>query len=177
MHEAAGQRGSDLRLREWPGTGSNRRPSDFQVSATVRGRPARSRRNGSDAPGVHGRAVACGRVAATVAITALPARTLDRSSRGRLTCADTALMRPKASPPPEGTGVQLVTSQRASGRRARSRLVVGLIPEAFVPVAAGMREALDQRRDLIEHRAGELADAAHREPRARDGGARSPPTP
>ena len=36
---------------------------------------------------------------------------------------------------------------------------------------------LDQRRDLIEHRAGELADAAHREPRARDGGARSPPTP
>jgi hypothetical protein len=59
--------------------------------------------------------------------------------------------------------VQLVTSQRARGRRVRSRLIVGLIPEAFGPMAADMRRALDERRDLIEQRARELAEAAHRD--------------
>ncbi|HEY3529648.1 MAG TPA: MobF family relaxase [Nocardioides sp.] len=58
--------------------------------------------------------------------------------------------------------VHLVTSQRASGRRARSRLIVGLIPEAVGPMVRDMRRALDERRDLIEQRARELADAAHR---------------
>ncbi|MCB0906472.1 MAG: relaxase domain-containing protein [Nocardioidaceae bacterium] len=56
--------------------------------------------------------------------------------------------------------VQLVTSRRASGRRRRSRLIVGLIPEAFGPMTPDMRRALDERRDLIEQRARNLAETA-----------------
>jgi len=59
--------------------------------------------------------------------------------------------------------VQLVTSRRSSGQRVRSRLIVGLIPEAVGPMAPDMRRALDERRDLIEQRARALADGAFRD--------------
>ncbi|WP_286929901.1 MULTISPECIES: MobF family relaxase [Aeromicrobium] len=59
--------------------------------------------------------------------------------------------------------LQLVMSQRASGRRVRSRLIVGLIPEAVGPMAPDMRRALDERRDLIEQRARTLTEAALRD--------------
>lgn len=53
--------------------------------------------------------------------------------------------------------IGLATS-RPRGRRATSpRLIVGLIPEALGPMAPDMREALDERRDLIEQRARDLA--------------------
>ena len=59
--------------------------------------------------------------------------------------------------------VQLATS-RTSGRRAgRPRLIVGLIPEASGPMEADMRDALDERRNLIEQRARTLAEAAIRD--------------
>jgi conjugative relaxase-like TrwC/TraI family protein len=57
--------------------------------------------------------------------------------------------------------LSLVTSQPAPGsRRLRSRLIVGLIPEAVGAMRAEMRVALDQRRGLVEARAMHLAQAA-----------------
>lgn len=48
-----------------------------------------------------------------------------------------------------------------SGRARRSpRLLVGLIPEASGPMGRDMRQALDERRDLIEQRADAVLDAA-----------------
>ena len=56
--------------------------------------------------------------------------------------------------------VQLATSQRVAGRYGRRRMIVGLIPEAVGPMDADMRDALDERRVLIEKRARLLAGAA-----------------
>src|SRR5690606_7766824 len=51
-----------------------------------------------------------------------------------------------------------------SGRTRRlARLIAGLIPRVDGPVAADMREALDERRDLIEARADAVLDAALRD--------------
>src|SRR5690606_24863605 len=50
-----------------------------------------------------------------------------------------------------------------SGRTRRPvRLIAGLIPRVDGPVAADMREALDERGDLIEARADAVLDAALR---------------
>jgi conjugative relaxase-like TrwC/TraI family protein len=57
--------------------------------------------------------------------------------------------------------LHLATSSPAAGtRRSRPRLIAGLIPEAIGPMAEEMRTSLDQRRDLIEARAVNLAEAA-----------------
>ncbi|MPV89301.1 relaxase domain-containing protein, partial [Georgenia ruanii] len=56
--------------------------------------------------------------------------------------------------------VHLGTNQRAGGRARRPRLIVGLIPEALGPMEPEMRQALDERRDLIEQRARALAEEA-----------------
>ncbi len=58
--------------------------------------------------------------------------------------------------------VALGTSQPRGRRAPRPRLIVGLIPEALGPMAPDMRQALDERRDLIEQRARELAADAVR---------------
>lgn len=51
-----------------------------------------------------------------------------------------------------------------SGRtRKPARLIAGLIPRVEGPVAADMRQALDERRDLIETRADAVLDAALRD--------------
>jgi conjugative relaxase-like TrwC/TraI family protein len=57
------------------------------------------------------------------------------------------------------------TNRPARGHRRRhpqQRLIAGLIPEATGPMTADMREALSQRRDLIESRARALAQSAVR---------------
>ncbi|MEP6527659.1 MAG: AAA family ATPase [Nocardioidaceae bacterium] len=54
--------------------------------------------------------------------------------------------------------VQLATSRVPGSRTRRTRLIVGLIPEALGPMAPDMRQALDERRDLIEQRARTLAE-------------------
>ncbi len=51
---------------------------------------------------------------------------------------------------------------RAGKARRTPRLIVGLIPEAIGPMAAEMRQALDERRDLIESRANAVLDEALR---------------
>lgn len=56
--------------------------------------------------------------------------------------------------------IQLATSHRPGRRAPRTRLIVGLIPEAVGTMAPEMRQALDERRDLIEQRATDLADRA-----------------
>ena len=58
--------------------------------------------------------------------------------------------------------VALATSQPRGRRAPRPRLIVGLIPEALGPMAPDMRQALDERRDLIEQRARDLATDAVR---------------
>ena len=58
--------------------------------------------------------------------------------------------------------VQLATSQRSGRRTSRPRLIVGLIPEAVGPMAPDMRQALDERREVIEQRARTLAVEAVR---------------
>ena len=56
-----------------------------------------------------------------------------------------------------------LATSRPRGRRVPSpRLIAGLIPEALGPMAPDMRQALDERRDLIELRARELAADAVR---------------
>ena len=52
-----------------------------------------------------------------------------------------------------------ITIGTGRGRRP-AKLIVGLIPEALGPMAPDMRAALDERRDLIEQRASELAEDA-----------------
>jgi len=49
---------------------------------------------------------------------------------------------------------------RANRARETPRLIVGLIPEAIGPMSAEMRQALDERRDLIEARANAVLDEA-----------------
>jgi conjugative relaxase-like TrwC/TraI family protein len=49
---------------------------------------------------------------------------------------------------------------RAGRTRRTPRLIVGLIPEAIGPMAAEMRQALDERSDLIESRASAVLDQA-----------------
>ncbi|POH68141.1 conjugal transfer protein [Cryobacterium sp. TMN-39-2] len=49
---------------------------------------------------------------------------------------------------------------RAGRARRTPRLIVGLIPEAIGPMVAEMRQALDERRDLIEARARSVLDDA-----------------
>lgn len=57
----------------------------------------------------------------------------------------------------------LATRPARTGRGRRpSKLIVGLIPEALGPMAPDMRQALDERRNLIEQRARSLADEAIR---------------
>ena len=58
--------------------------------------------------------------------------------------------------------VQLATSRVPGSRTRRTRLIVGLIPEARGPMAPDMRQALDERRDLIEQHARTLAEEAVR---------------
>ena len=72
--------------------------------------------------------------------------------------------------------IQLAASQRPRRGAPRTRLIVGLIPEAVGPMSLDMRQSLDQRRDLIEQRAATLADQAvhDREPWVRQLG--DPPT-
>ena len=56
-----------------------------------------------------------------------------------------------------------LAANQPRGRRAPSTsLIVGLIPEALGPMAPDMRHALDERRDLIEQRARDLAHEALR---------------
>ena len=66
--EAAGQRRSGLRRWWWPGTGSNRRPSDFQVSATAPCSSEAAARRGREVGLVHPRIVESSRVAINAAI-------------------------------------------------------------------------------------------------------------
>ena len=57
----------------------------------------------------------------------------------------------------------LATRAAGTGRGRRpAKLIVGLIPEALGPMAPDMRQALDERRNLIEQRARTLADDAIR---------------
>jgi hypothetical protein len=56
----------------------------------------------------------------------------------------------------------LAASQPRGRRAPPPRLIVGLVPEALGPMAPDMRQALDERRDLIEQRARELAADAVR---------------
>ncbi|MEI2820971.1 MAG: hypothetical protein V9E81_12475 [Marmoricola sp.] len=58
--------------------------------------------------------------------------------------------------------LRLATSD--AGRRSRrpARLIGGLIPEAIGPMAPDMRNALDERKTLIEQRAKTLAETAIR---------------
>lgn len=49
---------------------------------------------------------------------------------------------------------------RATRARRMPRLIVGLIPKAIGPMAAEMRQALDERSDLIESRANAVLDEA-----------------
>lgn len=57
----------------------------------------------------------------------------------------------------------LATRPAGTGRGRRpAKLIVGLIPEALGPMAPEMRQALDERRNLIEQRARTLADEAIR---------------
>ncbi|MGN6250270.1 MAG: MobF family relaxase [Marmoricola sp.] len=56
--------------------------------------------------------------------------------------------------------IGLMTRRPAGRRTARPRLIAGLIPEALGPMADDMRQALDDRRDLIEQRARSLAAGA-----------------
>ena len=57
----------------------------------------------------------------------------------------------------------LATKATGTGRGRRpAKLIVGLIPEALGPMAPDMRQALDERRNLIEQRARTLADEAIR---------------
>jgi conjugative relaxase-like TrwC/TraI family protein len=51
---------------------------------------------------------------------------------------------------------------RAGRARRTPRLIVGLIPEAIGPMAAEMRQALDERRDLIKSRSNSVLDEALR---------------
>src|SRR5699024_125410 len=46
---------------------------------------------------------------------------------------------------------------------ATARLIAGLIPRVDSPVAADMRKALDERRDLVEARTDAVLDAALRD--------------
>ena len=46
------------------------------------------------------------------------------------------------------------------GRRLRPRLIAGLIPEPLGPISAEDRQAIDQRKELIESRAHTLAEEA-----------------
>jgi hypothetical protein len=57
------------------------------------------------------------------------------------------------------------TTRRTGSTRSRRapRLIVGLIPEATGPMTEEMREALNERRSLIEQRAQTLTDAAIRD--------------
>ncbi|MGH3498829.1 MAG: MobF family relaxase [Nocardioidaceae bacterium] len=60
---------------------------------------------------------------------------------------------------------RLALANRAAGTgrgRRPAKLIVGLIPEALGPMAPDMRQALDERRNLIEQRARTLADEAIR---------------
>jgi hypothetical protein len=55
----------------------------------------------------------------------------------------------------------LATRSAGTGRGRRpTRLIVGLMPEALGPMGPDMRAALDERRHLIEQRAGALAKEA-----------------
>jgi len=57
--------------------------------------------------------------------------------------------------------VETVAKQPPGGRRRKApALIAGLIPEAQGEMSSEMRAALDERRDLIETRAGELAELA-----------------
>lgn len=57
----------------------------------------------------------------------------------------------------------LATKPAGTGRGRRpAKLIVGLIPQALGPMAPDMRQALDERRNLIEQRARSLADGAIR---------------
>ena len=59
--------------------------------------------------------------------------------------------------------VALATRNVGTGRGRRpTRLIAGLIPEALGPMAPDMHRALDERRNLIEHRARALAEEAVR---------------
>ena len=59
--------------------------------------------------------------------------------------------------------MSLATASAGRGLRRRpSKLIAGLIPEALGPMAPDMRTALDERRDLIEQRARNLAEEAIR---------------
>jgi conjugative relaxase-like TrwC/TraI family protein len=58
--------------------------------------------------------------------------------------------------------VQLATSQPSGRRASRRRLIVGLVPEAGGPMEADMRDALEERRNLIEQRARSIAEEAIR---------------
>lgn len=57
------------------------------------------------------------------------------------------------------------TARPAGSRRTRrpARLIAGLIPRVDGPVAEDMRQALDERRDLVEARADAVLDAARRD--------------
>lgn len=58
--------------------------------------------------------------------------------------------------------VSRLAGARSGGtqRRARARLIAGLIPEAIGPMPADMAQTLNELKDLIEQRAIVLADAA-----------------
>jgi len=59
--------------------------------------------------------------------------------------------------------VARTTARPAGSGRTRKtpRLIAGLIPSADGPMTDDMRQALDERRELIETRAEVLLDTAH----------------